>query len=641
MNTKQVEELTGISRQNIRYYERQGLLEPAREDKNAYRDYSQEDVRRLKLIKMLRLLDMPLKEIENVLNGQVPLKEAVVIQRESLLAQQKQLQAAVEVCTSIYREKTENVDVDTYLGKMENMSQNGGVFARIVDDYKQVALDEQSRQISFYTVQAVNTPGEFEEELKKYAARQGMKFQMIKPGMYPEFSLDQIPYTGARILKEEGTGRASAQIVCIRESREELKKEISKGRRQVYQGVNTVSANIRRHRVKSALNIAVSFLTAIVLILYMGNLAGAKEQLHKLPDALKVSGQVWNLCGEMKNGLFIQPQMLEKVYETSHIEALAETAELLGMIQDGGGKDEEEDKNLQFLGVNRLDCIDGFEEVAITWADGWDWEKFQEAPGVCIVNKDLADKKGIGQQEKLLFSLGRYKQALSGVTLQWEPLQPAEMEVVGVTDFAEVDPDMILPDALLPLAYVKEIFEENDKTYFASSLSFTVKDPMELNALKEKMKEAGFQSVIQGSPSSYMGVGLRIEDTVFIETALNLEKNLSLLEGFLPFILLVTAMIGYIVPHLLVQGRREEYAIMRALGAGRKKCNILLFAEHCLLFAAGSAAGAVIGILFKAVGPVQGAAIWIIFMGCYALGAAAAIWMFGKFSVAAVLSHRD
>ena len=164
---------------------------------------------------------------------------------------------------------------------------------------------------------------------------------------------------------------------------------------------------------------------------------------------------------------------------------------------------------------------------------------------------------------------------------------------------------------------------------------------MELNALKEKMKEAGFQSVIQGSPSSYMGVGLRIEDTVFIETALNLEKNLSLLEGFLPFILLVTARIGYIVPHLLVQGRREEYAIMRALGAGRKKCNILLFAEHCLLFAAGSAAGAVIGILFKAVGPVQGAAIWIIFMGCYALGAAAAIWMFGKFSVAAVLSHRD
>ena len=67
MNTKQAEELTGISRQNIRYYERQGLLEPARETGNAYRDYSEEDIRRLKLIKMLRMLDMPLKEIENIL----------------------------------------------------------------------------------------------------------------------------------------------------------------------------------------------------------------------------------------------------------------------------------------------------------------------------------------------------------------------------------------------------------------------------------------------------------------------------------------------------------------------------------------------------------------------------------------------
>ena len=64
MNTKQVEELTGLTRQNIRYYERQGLLEPARADGNDYRDYSQKDVERLKLIKMLRMLDMPTERIE-------------------------------------------------------------------------------------------------------------------------------------------------------------------------------------------------------------------------------------------------------------------------------------------------------------------------------------------------------------------------------------------------------------------------------------------------------------------------------------------------------------------------------------------------------------------------------------------------
>lgn len=169
MNTKQVEELTGITRQNIRYYERQGLLEPARETGNAYRDYSKEDVRRLKLIKMLRMLDMPLKEIESVLNEEVSLKEAAIRQQEALLKQQRQLQAAIDVCVSIHKEKAEVIDVDDYLEKMENMSRNGGMFAKIIDDYKQVSQEEQQRQFSFYTEQEINTAGAFEAELKKYA----------------------------------------------------------------------------------------------------------------------------------------------------------------------------------------------------------------------------------------------------------------------------------------------------------------------------------------------------------------------------------------------------------------------------------------------------------------------------------------
>ena len=109
MNTKQVEELTGITRQNIRYYERQNLLEPVRDTENAYRDYSQEDVRRLKLIKILRMLDLSITEIEQVLNGNLPLKEAAARQQEALVQQQRQLQAAIEICGSIRKEKSEDI----------------------------------------------------------------------------------------------------------------------------------------------------------------------------------------------------------------------------------------------------------------------------------------------------------------------------------------------------------------------------------------------------------------------------------------------------------------------------------------------------------------------------------------------------
>ena len=43
MKIKQVEELVGITRKNIRFYEEQGLLNVARAE-NGYREYHQADV---------------------------------------------------------------------------------------------------------------------------------------------------------------------------------------------------------------------------------------------------------------------------------------------------------------------------------------------------------------------------------------------------------------------------------------------------------------------------------------------------------------------------------------------------------------------------------------------------------------------
>ena len=48
MGIREAEEATGISRQNIRFYEKQGLLHPARNKRNSYREYSDEDILRLK-----------------------------------------------------------------------------------------------------------------------------------------------------------------------------------------------------------------------------------------------------------------------------------------------------------------------------------------------------------------------------------------------------------------------------------------------------------------------------------------------------------------------------------------------------------------------------------------------------------------
>lgn len=636
MNTKQIEELTGITRQNIRYYERQNLLEPVRDAENAYRDYSEEDVRRLKLIKMLRMLDMPLKEIEQVLNGTVLLKEAIERQQENLAKQQKQLQAALEVCADIRKDKSESIDVDGYLNRMEQMAKGGSVFARIVDDYKQVAQEESSRQISFYSEQPVNTAGMLEQAIRMYAKEQHKKLQMKKPGMYPELTLDGIPYTAVRVLEKDGKSREpKTRIVLSRADDGSVKKEGKRKRRAVFQAVYSIGVNIRRHRARSILNAVISMMTVVVLVFYFGTLQSTRQQFEELPEAIPVRGTFMNATGKLKNGLLVRPQVLDMVYGSPYLWKIQETAELVGHIVAGGSG---EDTEAQVVGVNCPELVQEYSEEEINWAKGWNWDRFLGSEHVCITGKTFLEMQGADTGGSISLSLEHYQPADIGVGLKRLALGCEDAEIVGTLDDTA---GAATPGIILPLDAVKQLYQENGETYFASSLSFTVKDPMNLNALKQDLKEEGLSSVVPELTDTYMGSAVQIEDDVFIQAAIGMEKNISLLEAFLPFLLLIVILAGYLVPHLLLQGRRSEYAIMRALGTGRKRCTVIFFAEHILLAMAGGAAGTAIGIVFGTAGAVTAAMVWILFLIFYTLGAAAAMWMFGKMSIAAVLSHRD
>ena len=91
MNIKQASEQSGVSAPNIRFYEKEGLLTPARRQGNDYRDYTAGDVRTLKLIRMLRMLDVPLPTIRAVLHGEQPLQQALQAQQTVLEQQAAQL----------------------------------------------------------------------------------------------------------------------------------------------------------------------------------------------------------------------------------------------------------------------------------------------------------------------------------------------------------------------------------------------------------------------------------------------------------------------------------------------------------------------------------------------------------------------
>lgn len=209
ISVKEAAKLTGITEQNIRYYEKQKLLSPERNAVNSYRRYSDEDIRRLKMIRLFRKLDMPISEIRDLLNEKISLEEAMLLQRRRLEAEKEKLIDALKFCSSIHEASISEMDVDTYLEKMEEEEKSGSVFARFAEDYKAVVKAESKRTFSFMPDAVCSTPREFTEELLKFAAKEGLNIVITKESLSPHFEMDGIEYQAYRT-----SGRFGITVHC-------------------------------------------------------------------------------------------------------------------------------------------------------------------------------------------------------------------------------------------------------------------------------------------------------------------------------------------------------------------------------------------------------------------------------------------
>ena len=133
MKINEVEERVGITKRNIRYYEKEGLLTPGRNSENGYRDYTEADVTELKKIKLLRKLDMPLEEIRRMQHGVLNLEDAVRRHMIVLERERSNLGTMHALCARVLEEGAQlsGLDADRYLAEMERMEQEGTRFVNI------------------------------------------------------------------------------------------------------------------------------------------------------------------------------------------------------------------------------------------------------------------------------------------------------------------------------------------------------------------------------------------------------------------------------------------------------------------------------------------------------------------------------
>lgn len=123
MTIKEVEERTSLSRSNVRFYEKEKLIEPSRNEKNGYRDYSENDVENIKKIAYLRTLGISIEDIRRIMSEKVTLQEMVEKQNEVLKNQMIDLDKARFMCEKMLEEESisyEKLQVEQYVTELED-----------------------------------------------------------------------------------------------------------------------------------------------------------------------------------------------------------------------------------------------------------------------------------------------------------------------------------------------------------------------------------------------------------------------------------------------------------------------------------------------------------------------------------------
>lgn len=122
MKIKDVSQQTGLTKKTIRFYEAQGLLDPAKTEQNgrSYRDYTQEDVDQLLQIATLRRARFSVDEIRRIQETPEETTEIFRTYRERLRAEKNDLEEILAVADTI--EAEELTSAETLIARMEHVA---------------------------------------------------------------------------------------------------------------------------------------------------------------------------------------------------------------------------------------------------------------------------------------------------------------------------------------------------------------------------------------------------------------------------------------------------------------------------------------------------------------------------------------
>lgn len=134
MKTHDVEQLLGITKQALIYYEKEGLIKLTR-NKNNYREYNQNDIELLQLILTLRSMGISIDDIKLILSGDLSIRYCLKNKQEYFQQEKKKIEI-IENKIADYIKRTKV----TIVNPKKDAEDNGYIGLYYLDD--QIKFDQ-------------------------------------------------------------------------------------------------------------------------------------------------------------------------------------------------------------------------------------------------------------------------------------------------------------------------------------------------------------------------------------------------------------------------------------------------------------------------------------------------------------------
>ncbi|MCH5191119.1 MAG: hypothetical protein J1F23_03050, partial [Oscillospiraceae bacterium] len=375
---------------------------------------------------------------------------------------------------------------------------------------------------------------------------------------------------------------------------------------------------------------------ALVLTIMIGILtvetSGWSKQLDELYENSRLEGQVVSLNGRSAANIDISAPSARKLWKSGLLSDISVSLnwnywleEEMPPFGDNAFGDEARegwiDSQPVLAAANSLDAIPEFyytDRPEIRWLEGWGENFFEDtelqpvysafrsygemSPYPVVAGNAFLEKRGLqlGDETYIMLRTTHHYMIPQGY-YSWKREFPLPIKIVG--SFQQMgqkanlyaplsfwcDPawitgetDIMEENEPLPSTiYTQENFE---KLYYGTTTfqtcRFTLNSAYDLESLKTFLSDNSYSQVgkVERNRTTVL-----LKDQEFTETLGGLRRYIAFSNILLPVLFLAVALIGFIISWLMINGRRMEFAVLRGIGASRRRVFATFFLEQAAL----------------------------------------------------------